>query len=275
MLTVGCFVLALGQENWLQVKRTALFNSGRAAAQAAYFSSGTYATDFEASSHYLMLQLQESAGAGDSTGWVYWNKLLTSLHINQETPSTEDSWINAWVLASSKAAGQDLVPFYTAWKWPVSMATTAAVQALAFPSTDLSATTTCGSKCTGCCAAAPLASSGDGTEVYNTSNMVYTTILQQHNALRANHSAAALSWDASLAADAAMYAANCDFQHNYTLLGLLDQGENLYISNRGPAQSALNAAALSWYAELYNPGYNFTFQGDLPPNVKGVGHFTQ
>lgn len=179
------------------------------------------------------------------------------------------------MLYSSKAAGQNLVPFFTAWKWPVPSATSDAVQALGLPSSDLSASTACGSTCTDCCAASPLASSGDGSEAYNTSDVGYSTILQQHNALRASHSAGALTWDAGLAADAAAYAANCVYQHNATLLDSLGQGENLYTTNRGPAQSALDAAAPAWYAELYNPGYNFTFQGDAPANINGVGHFTQ
>lgn len=253
------------------MNRTAVYNTNRASDQAAYFSSGTYSDDLPGNSIFMMYQLQERAGVGSATGksgWPLWNGLFKSLQIDQTTPSSVDSFVQA----TSKAARQNLVPFFTAWKWPVPASTTSAVQALGYTSTDLSATAACGTECTSCCAAAPLtAVSTDG--LYNTTGVNYTTILQQHNAYRVNHSAPALTWDTGLAANAATYAAKCIWQHDPNNA---NDGENLYFTTQPPAQSALDAATPAWYKELYTPGYDYSSEAaSLQSATNGAGHFSQ
>lgn len=221
--------------------RTALFSTVRATSQAQYFASGTYATDFEAVSAYAMFQLQERAAPANQTGWQYWNKLFKSLQPNKDTAATADSFATA----ASTTASLNLVPFFTAWKWPISADASAAIVAAGYPNSDLSATTACGDECVNCCKAASLAGNASTTLISSTAfpDANYTGVLAQHNAYRAIHSSPALSWDTGLAADADAYAARCIYQHdpNNTV-----DGENLYYTGNPDPVAALSAATAAW-----------------------------
>lgn len=83
--------------------------------------------------------------------------------------------------------------------------------------------------------------------------------LESHNELRAEHHAAPLVWDASLASYAENYASKCRFQHSRGPFG-----ENL-----AAGYPSVSAAIHAWYAERKNYSYanpGFSYQ---------TGHFTQ
>lgn len=227
------------QENFLMVPRTAVFNTNRATEQAKYFASGTYGTDFEGVSTYAMLQLQERAAPANQTGWQYWNSLFRSLQPNKNTAATADSFATA----ASATAARNLVPFFTAWKWPISAGASAAIASAGYPSSDLSATAACGDECSNCCSANPLTSVGslNGSTAFPDAN--YTGVLAQHNTFRAVHSSPSMAWDAGLAADADAYAAQCIWQHDPNNAA---QGENLYYTSNPDPAAALADATAAW-----------------------------
>ncbi len=90
-------------------------------------------------------------------------------------------------------------------------------------------------------------------------------VTDRHNAYRARHHAPALAWNATVAAAAARWAANCAFRHSQTLYG-----ENLFMSSSAALskqQAALQATDL-WYAEAARYDY-------AAPGFSGAtGHFT-
>ena len=76
-----------------------------------------------------------------------------------------------WILESSKAAGQDLIPFYEQWKLPVEPATRTAVAALGLAPIKFNVSDPCGGggpvdTCAKCC-------SGLYTRVYNSSGLAH------------------------------------------------------------------------------------------------------
>jgi len=88
--------------------------------------------------------------------------------------------------------------------------------------------------------------------------------LDEHNRLRAKHSAPALTWDAALESQAKSWAARCVWEHS-----TMGNGENLWAGS-GSTFSG-DAPVTSWYNELTNPGYDFS----NPGFSSGTGHFTQ
>lgn len=69
---------------------------------------------------------------------------------------------------------------------------------------------------------------------------LYQSILDEHNPYRALHQAPALVWDAALAAQAAAYAAKCNFEHG-------SFGENLYLTARtSNVAASLHNAVHAW-----------------------------
>ena len=94
--------------------------------------------------------------------------------------------------------------------------------------------------------------------------------LDEHNAVRALHGSAPLTWDKDLAAGSQKWASACDDDH---ATGLGDIGENLYFK-ASTAKFDLQDPALAkkavtkWYAEEANWDY-------AASAGKGTGHFTQ
>jgi len=86
-------------------------------------------------------------------------------------------------------------------------------------------------------------------------------VLDETNKYRAEHSAPALTWDDSLAADGQTWADSCDFVHS-----AMGNGENLY-AGTGSFNGA--SAVTSWYNEITD--YNF----NNPGFAGSTGHFTQ
>ena len=90
--------------------------------------------------------------------------------------------------------------------------------------------------------------------------------LGKHNAYRATHQVGFLSWDATLAAAANTWAAQCSFAHDPNN----QAGENIYASSAFAITSAsVSKAVDAWYSE--EAAYNFS----KPGYQSGTGHFTQ
>ncbi|RDX50221.1 PR-1-like protein [Lentinus brumalis] len=84
--------------------------------------------------------------------------------------------------------------------------------------------------------------------------------LKGHNTVRAQHGAAALTWDENLAAKAQQWANGCVFQHSGGSLG--PYGENLAA---GTGDYSIAAALKSWTDEV----------SSYDPNNPQPSHFTQ
>jgi hypothetical protein len=99
-----------------------------------------------------------------------------------------------------------------------------------------------------------------------------TAFLDVHNADRALHGEAPLTWDASLADSSSAYASACVKGH---ATGLNDIGENLYYTASSAKISidpALAKAAVdSWYSEVAN----WDFATSASKGTGMTGHFTQ
>lgn len=68
----------------------------------------------------------------------------------------------------------------------------------------------------------------------------YQAIFELHNSFRATHQAPALMWDDALAAQAAAYAATCNFQHGAF-------GENMFVTTQvSNVGAALDSAVRAW-----------------------------
>ncbi|KIY99816.1 hypothetical protein MNEG_8143, partial [Monoraphidium neglectum] len=93
----------------------------------------------------------------------------------------------------------------------------------------------------------------------------YRDVLQLHNAYRARHRAAPLTWSDAAAASAQAYARRCRWQHSY----ISGYGENLYASSSAAVAAGLRAAVDAWFAEVSI--YDFRRPGFDPR----TGHFTQ
>lgn len=90
-------------------------------------------------------------------------------------------------------------------------------------------------------------------------------VLAAHNAYRARHGAAALTWSAPLAANAQGWADTCNFEHS----GVANAGENLAAWSGG-GRSAVDMVD-RWYAE--NTDYDYV--AGRSANGAPIGHFTQ
>lgn len=83
-----------------------------------------------------------------------------------------------------------------------------------------------------------------------------------HNSYRANHNAQPLSWDDSLASDAAAWAARCVWRHSPFMWG-----ENMAA---GGASNSPAALAALWYTQEV-----CHYQYSAPAFSHTTGHFTQ
>ena len=142
-------------ENIMKINRTQRLTN-RAAGQASYFASGVFPTDFDSGNGlYFLMQLQENAGVRGnySSGWEFYQRLLTRMQVLQGTAAVADdtSKCNTWVLEASKASGKNMVAFHKAWKFPVTPETEAAVAGLGLPLFQFDATAPCGQECVQCC----------------------------------------------------------------------------------------------------------------------------
>jgi len=98
-------------------------------------------------------------------------------------------------------------------------------------------------------------------------------ILFHHNAVRANHDAAPLTWDSACETNARIAASRCDFEH-FTPQGA-GQGQNLFVVS-GDAFNVTAGISETWYhGELPHMAPWFG-KSDLPHEVfEKVGHLTQ
>ncbi|EDU46620.1 SCP-like extracellular protein [Pyrenophora tritici-repentis] len=98
-------------------------------------------------------------------------------------------------------------------------------------------------------------------------------VLFHHNAARANHNAAPLSWDSSCESNARIAASRCEFKH-YIPSGA-GQGQNLFVVS-GNAFNVTAGISESWYRGELNPMMPWFGKNDLPHDVfEEVGHLTQ
>lgn len=98
-------------------------------------------------------------------------------------------------------------------------------------------------------------------------------ILYHHNAARANHGAAPLTWDASAEANARITANTCNFAH-YIPLGA-NQGQNIYTTS----SDAFNVTAgitEVWYKNEFSATLPWLGFANIPATIfPGIGHLTQ
>jgi len=87
-------------------------------------------------------------------------------------------------------------------------------------------------------------------------------VLDEHNTLRAKHSAPPLTWDEAMASEAQSWAEKCTWGHSNAA------GENIWAGSGSTFSGA--SAVKSWYNEVTNPGYDFS----NPGTSDGTGHFT-
>lgn len=91
-------------------------------------------------------------------------------------------------------------------------------------------------------------------------------------ACRALHQARAVSWNTSIAASAAAYAATCVYEHDPANNVF---GENLYVAYASTltVPRALNDSVEAWYSEV--AFYNYSNPSVPTTAGEQVGHFTQ
>ncbi|CAO2648640.1 Nn.00g079070.m01.CDS01 [Neocucurbitaria sp. VM-36] len=98
-------------------------------------------------------------------------------------------------------------------------------------------------------------------------------VLYHHNAARANHNAAPLTWDSSCEANARIAAQRCTFEH-YLPKGV-SQGQNLFTVS-GKAFNVTAGITESWYKGELDQMMPYFGQADIPDDVfHNVGHLTQ
>lgn len=98
-------------------------------------------------------------------------------------------------------------------------------------------------------------------------------VLFHHNAIRANHDAAPLSWDSRCEANARIAASRCDFEH--FIPKHAGQGQNLFTVS-GNAFNITAGITESWYHGELAPMAPWFGKPSLPHEVfEKVGHLTQ
>ena len=98
-------------------------------------------------------------------------------------------------------------------------------------------------------------------------------VLFHHNAARANHEAAPLTWDSECEFNARIAASRCSFEH-YIPKGA-GQGQNLFVVS-GDAFNATAGISESWYRGELTPMIPWFGKSNLPHEVfEQVGHLTQ
>jgi hypothetical protein len=98
-------------------------------------------------------------------------------------------------------------------------------------------------------------------------------VLYHHNAARANHNAAPLTWNADCEANALIAAQRCTFEH-YIPDGA-NQGQNLFTVS-GSAFNVTAGITESWYKSEFPPMVPYFGASDIPDDVfHSVGHLTQ
>ncbi|KNG50388.1 scp-like extracellular protein [Stemphylium lycopersici] len=98
-------------------------------------------------------------------------------------------------------------------------------------------------------------------------------VLFHHNAVRANHDAAPLSWDSGCEANARIAASRCDFEHFIPKHS--GQGQNLFTVS-GNAFNITAGITESWYRGELAPMAPWFGKPSLPHEVfEKVGHLTQ
>ncbi|CAK7241775.1 MAG: hypothetical protein STHCBS139747_003246 [Sporothrix thermara] len=110
-----------------------------------------------------------------------------------------------------------------------------------------------------------------------------TVAVNAHNIHRLNHSAPAVSWNADLAADAAVLAATCVFAHNTSIGGggygqnIAYSGSSANLANANPATYVNIATTNQWYnSELsFYPTSNYGSATTDTSAFGSWGHFSQ
>jgi hypothetical protein len=98
-------------------------------------------------------------------------------------------------------------------------------------------------------------------------------VLFHHNAARANHDAAPLTWDLNCEANARIAASKCTFEH-FIPKGA-GQGQNLFVVS-GDAFNVTAGISESWYRGELSPMTPWFGKSNLPHEVfEKVGHLTQ
>lgn len=126
--------------------------------------------------------------------------------------------------------------------------------------------------------AAPSAPSKDhlsgADQAYLSSGPEYqAAVLYHHNAARANHDAAPLTWDADCEANARIAARKCTFAHY--IPDNVREGQNLFTVS-GDAFNVTAGITTSWYQGELEPMLPWFGQNDIPDEVfHSVGHLTQ
>lgn len=156
--TVNNIYTVYALEKVMGVPRTArsTLTSERVTSTAKYMASGVFSTDWTVwTALYTYLQLQENvAGPYNYTGgWDFYKRVLARYQVlsGTDAASTDDKKLQTWVLETSQISGKNLVPFYKAWKFPVSAATESTVNALNLAPFDFNPAGPCGQACDTCC----------------------------------------------------------------------------------------------------------------------------
>lgn len=109
-----------------------------------------------------------------------------------------------------------------------------------------------------------------------------SAVLYHHNVHRANHSAADATYDTTLANNAAVLAATCNFHHDLTIGGG-GYGQNIYLNGSSdftadfgpnPAIQVAYAITAAWYNGEVN-SFNYYGQDNPGGSLDSWGHFTQ
>ena len=115
--------------------------------------------------------------------------------------------------------------------------------------------------------------SGTGQAYLSAGPEYQAAVLFHHNAARANHNAAPLSWDSSCESNARVAASRCDFKH--FIPSGAGQGQNLFVVS-GKAFNVTAGISESWYRGELPPMMPWFRKSNLPHNVfEEVGHLTQ
>ncbi|KAF3053640.1 hypothetical protein E8E11_009829 [Didymella keratinophila] len=114
---------------------------------------------------------------------------------------------------------------------------------------------------------------GPGQATLSVGTQYQDAILYHHNAARANHNAAPLVWNQTVANTAALAANTCNFSH-YIPAGA-GQGQNLFTVS-GQYFNVTAGITESWYKGEFQAMLPYFGQANIPDDVfHNVGHLTQ